>query len=153
MTRNLINKYNLQSVSERTNNPSSSLDGAHWNDDIDDEDDDNADNIKLRTNIDEIDDDDADNSANMTEENTPETFDPDLEHLIITILDGMKDDEVGQALTNIGICKWSDFILFNPDDTEYLSYKDGNENRELPLFTQKKFKYAIFYYKWLKLLE
>jgi hypothetical protein len=86
----------------------------------------------------------------MTEANTPKPFDPDLEHLIITILDGTKDDQVGQALTNIGIHKWSDFILFNPDDMEYLSYKDGNEKRELPLFTQKKFKYAIFYYEWLK---
>jgi hypothetical protein len=84
----------------------------------------------------------------MTEENTPKPFDPNLEHLIITILDGTKDDEVGQALTNIGIRKWNDFFLFNSDDTEYLSYKDGNENRELPFFTQKKIKYAIFYYKW-----
>jgi len=131
MTRKPINKsYNLRSNSERTINPSSSLDGAHWNDDIDE--------------------DDADISANMTEANTPKPFDPDLEHLIITILDGTKDDKVGQSLTNIGIHKWSDFILFNPDDTEYLSYKYGNEKRELPLFTQKKFKYAIFYYKWLK---
>jgi hypothetical protein len=119
MKRNPINKYNLRSNSERTNNPSASLDGAHWNDNIDD--------------------DDANNPANMTEANTSKPFDPDLEHLIITILDGTKDDKVGQALTNIGICKWSDFILFNPDDTEYLSYEDGNKERELPLFTQKKF--------------
>jgi hypothetical protein len=126
------------------------LDRAHRN--IDDDDDDaDADNIEFRTNIDDdINDDDIDISANMTEANTPKPFDPDLEHLIITILDGTKDDEVGQALTNIGIRKWNDFILFSPDDTEYLSYKDGNENRELPFFTQKKIKYAIFYYKWLR---
>jgi hypothetical protein len=153
MKRNPINKYNLRSNSERTNNPSSSLEGAHWNDDIDDDDD--ANNIEFQTNIDDdIDNDDIDNdaniSANMPEANTPKPFDPDLEHLIITILDGTKDDEVGQPLPNIGIRKWSDFILFNPDDTEYLSYKDGNKNRELPFFTQKKIKYAIFYYKWLR---
>ena len=62
MTRNPIKKYNLRLNSERTNNPSSSLDGAHWNNDIDE---------------------DADNSANTTE-----TFDPDLEYFIITILKG-----------------------------------------------------------------
>jgi hypothetical protein len=75
MTRDPINnnKYNLRSNSERTINPSSSLDGDHWNDNIDDND---------------------ENSANMTEENTTETFDPDLEHLIITILKGKKDDRV-----------------------------------------------------------
>jgi hypothetical protein len=94
--------------------------------------------------------DDANNSANMTEENTTETFDLDLEHLIITILKGNKDDRVGQALNNGGIYSWEDFILFSSDDTEYLTYKDGNENRELPILTQKRFKYAIFYYKWLK---
>jgi hypothetical protein len=101
MTRNPINKYNLRSNSEQTNNPSSSQEGAHWNDDIDDDDD--ADNIEFQTNIDDdIDnDDDANISANMTEANTPKPFDPDLEHLIITILDGTKDDEVGQALTAI----------------------------------------------------
>jgi hypothetical protein len=56
MTRNPIKKYNLRSNSERTNNPSSSLDGDHWNNDIDE------------------DDEDANNSANITEENTTETF-------------------------------------------------------------------------------
>jgi hypothetical protein len=132
MKRNPINKYNLRSNSERTNNPSSSLEGAHWNDNINNDDD--ADNIKFRTNIDDDIDENANISANMPEANTPKPFDPDLEHLIITILDGTKDDEVGQSLTNIGIRKWSDFILFNPDDMEYLSYKDGNENRELPFF-------------------
>jgi hypothetical protein len=86
----------------------------------------------------------------MIEENTTETFDPDLEHFIITILNGTKDDRVGQALNNGGIFSWEDFTLFNPDNTEYLTYKDGNENRELPFLTQKKIKYSIFYYKWLK---
>jgi hypothetical protein len=122
MTRNPIKKYNLRLNSERTNNPSSSLDGAHWNNDIDE---------------------DADNSANTTE-----TFDPDLEYFIITILKGKKDD-TRQDLNNGGIFCWEDFTLFNPDDTEYLFYKDGTEKQELPLLTQKRFKYAIFYYKWL----
>jgi hypothetical protein len=84
----------------------------------------------------------------MTEENTTETFDPDLEYFIITILKVKKDD-IRQALNNGGIFSWEDFPLTNPDDMKYLSYKDGNENRELPLLTQKRFKYAIFYYKWL----
>jgi hypothetical protein len=66
------------------------------------------------------------------------------------ILKGKKDDIVGQALTNGAIYSWEDFILFSPDNTEYLTNKDGNENRELPFSTQKKIKYAIFYYKWLK---
>jgi hypothetical protein len=39
----------------------------------------------------------------MTEDNTNETFDSDLEHFIITILKGKKDDRVGQALNNGGI--------------------------------------------------
>jgi hypothetical protein len=80
MTRNLINKsYNLRSNSEKTINPSLSLDGAHWN----------------NSNLDDVDNNDADdNSANMTEENTTEMFDPDLEHFIITILEGKKDDSI-----------------------------------------------------------
>jgi hypothetical protein len=53
-------------------------------------------------------------------------------------------------LNNGGIFSWEDFTLFNPDNTEYLTYKDGNENQELPFLTQKKIKYAIFYYKWVK---
>jgi hypothetical protein len=137
MTRNPIKKYNLRSNSERTNKLSSSLDGDHWNDLIDEDDDDEDDE-----------DEDADNSANMTEENTTETFDPDIEYFIITILKGKKD-EIRQALHNGAIYTWEDFTLFNPDDTEYLFYKDGNEKQELPLLTQKRFKYAIFYYKWL----
>jgi hypothetical protein len=56
MKRNPINQYNLRSNSKQTNNPSSSLDGAHWNDDIDDDD-----NIKFQTlDDDDIDDDDID---------------------------------------------------------------------------------------------
>jgi hypothetical protein len=86
----------------------------------------------------------------MTEENTTETFDPDLEQLIITILKGKKDDRVGQALNNGDISSWEDFTLFSPDDSEYLTYKDGNKIRGRPILTQKRFKYAIFYYKWLK---
>jgi hypothetical protein len=107
------------------------LHGAHWNDDIND------------------DDDDTNNSANMIEENTIETFDPDLKYFIITILKEKKDD-IRQALNNGGIFSWEDFTLFNPDNKEYLTYKDGNENRELPFLTQKKIKYVIFYYEWLK---
>jgi hypothetical protein len=54
----------------------------------------------------------------MTEDNTTEVFDPDLEHFIITsILKGKKDDRVGQALNNGGISSWEDFTLFSPDDT------------------------------------
>jgi len=76
MKRNPINQYNLRSNSKQTNNPSSSLDDAHWNDDIDDDD-----NIEFRTNIDDDIYNDANISANMTEANTPKPFDPDLEHL------------------------------------------------------------------------
>jgi hypothetical protein len=144
MKRNPINQYNLRSNSKQTNTPSSSLDDAHWNDDIDDDD-----NIEFRTNIDDDIYNDANISANMTEVNTPKPFDPDLEHLIITILYGKKY-HIRQALNNGAIYSWEDFTLFNPDNTEYLTYKDGNENRELPFLTQKKIKYAIFYYKWLK---
>ena len=48
MKRNPINQYNLRSNSKQTNTPSSSLDDAHWNDDIDDDD-----NIEFRTNSDD----------------------------------------------------------------------------------------------------
>jgi hypothetical protein len=72
-------------------------------------------------------DKDSDNSANMTIEKTTETFDPDLEYFIITILKGKKY-HIRQALNNGAIYSWEDFTLFNPDNTEYLTYKDGNEN-------------------------
>jgi hypothetical protein len=64
-------KTSLEEIYTMTSTPTTPtiLHGAHWNDDIDDN-------------------DDADNSANMTEENTTETFDPDLEYFIITILKG-----------------------------------------------------------------
>jgi hypothetical protein len=70
MKRNPINKYNLRSNSERTNNLSSSLEGAHWNDDIDEDDDvhlRSITNINRSSSLDgahwnnNIDDDDDDN--------------------------------------------------------------------------------------------